>query len=108
MKLNKKLNNKLLTKISVPIWALMLFIGLGLLTIGLLVNLGIQSDNDVALSKYKESQYITASSLENIKIDAEKNTLYQLGKMSGFITIILSIGAAIGLSHGIAIVRVTK
>lgn len=103
-----KMRQRLTKKMPVPVWALLVFIAFAVMAAGGLLAQVIDSESAAAVKAYKEAEYLKTASLSDIQELTVKTAWYRAGQFSGFVLVVLTVGAAIGLSHGISIVRVSK
>lgn len=100
--------NKLNKKIKIPVWSIVLTLGILIIGMAAIMSSVSNVEKETAVRAYEQKQHFEQASLHDIQEEALKKMWYTLGDSLGIITIILAIGLAFGLSQGIAFVRVTK
>lgn len=101
-------NKKLSTRIPIPVWVLLLLFCAGIVFVVVMVSAAMQSAREQAVSVYEEKVFVATHDAWAVRDMANKNLYLQLAKLTPAIVFILALGAAFGLSHGVALVRVEK
>ena len=103
-----RMKQRLAKKINMPVWVLIVFISIAVMMLGVLAAQAFEIEKQSAVNTYKEAEYLKTASLADVQELAIKTVWYKAGLMSGLVVISLAVGTAIGLAHGVALVRVSK